>query len=426
MLVRLLGAIGSGSVVPKIVAQMTAARAKSLRTPGFHAVGVVPGLHLAINAKGSRSWILRYSFAGRRRDMGLGPFDLIGLAEARELATAARRQILAGVDPLEARRAQRASAILERAKAITFKECAETYLAAHERGWDASTGRQWRASIRDNAYPVFGDLPVAAIDTALVMQAIEPIWNQKPETANRVRGRIESILDWAAVRTYRAAGDNPARWRGHIEHLLPARSEVRKIEHFTALPYAEIGSYMAQLREQTSIPARALQFLILTAARSSEVTGASWPEFNLAEKLWTIPAERMKAGNEHRVPLSDAALAILKAMAEIRQGDLVFPGAHGGKMRGLALRRAATGRRDGGGLSVHGFRSSFRDWAAERTNFPNEVCEMALAHTVSTEVERAYRRGDMFDRRRRLMDEWSRFCAAPSVDAGDKVVTLAR
>ena len=405
---------------------MTARQAETLRRAGFHAAGGVSGLYLAITGEGGRSWVLRYSFGGKRRDMGLGPFEVIGLADARELAMAARRQILAGIDPLEARRAERDKRRLDVAKAKTFRECAEAYIAAHESGWDPRNAHQWRASLRDYAFPVLGDLPVAAIDTALVMRAIEPVWNEKPETANRTRGRIENILAWAAVRGYRAAGDNPARWRGHIDHLLPARAKVRKIEHLTALPYTEIGGYMARLREQTSIAARALQFLILTAARSGEVTGARWDEFDLAGRIWTVPANRMKAGREHRVPLSDLAIAIVKAMAEIRQSDLVFPGAHGGRMPGLTLRRAATGHRDGIGIAVHGFRSSFRDWAAERTNFPREVAELALAHSVGTAVERAYQRSDLFAKRRQLADAWAKLCAAPPTVTGEKVVTLRR
>jgi integrase len=357
--------------------------------------------------------------------MGLGPFEVIGLAEARDRAMAARRHILAGVDPVVARRVARDAAALSRAKAMTFKQCAEAYVAAHEAGWDVRTAEQWRASLRDYAFPVFGGLPVAAIDTALVMRAIEPVWSEKTETANRTRGRIENILGWATVRGYRT-GDNPARWSGHIDHLLPARSKVRKTEHFAALPYVEIGGYMARLREQTSIAARALEFAILTAARSGEVIGARWDEIDLAERVWTVPGRRMKAAREHRVPLSDAALAIVTAMAEIRQSDLVFPGAHGGQMRGLALRRAATGRRDGVGIAVHGFRSTFRDWAAERTAFPNEVCEMALAHTVTSAVERAYRRGDLFQKRRQLADAWARLCDAPAAVTGGEIVALRR
>ncbi len=267
---------------------------------------------------------------------------------------------------------------------------------------------------------MFGDLPVAAVDTALVTKAIEPVWTLKPETASRVRGRIESVLDWAKARGYRA-GDNPARWRGHLDNLLPARSKVRRVEHHAALPYGEAAAFMAELRRQEGMAARALEFAILTAARTSEVLGARWGEINIAERLWTVPGERMKAGREHRVPLSDAAMAIIEAMAERRQGEFVFAGARGGTLSNMAMLMLL--RRMGrGDLTAHGFRSTFRDWAAERTNFPADVAEMALAHTVADKVEAAYRRGDLFAKRRQLAEAWARFCDAPA--AAGQVVPL--
>jgi integrase len=404
---------------------MTARRAETLRKAGFHAAGGVSGLYLAITGDGGRSWVLRYSFGGTRRNMGLGPCEIIGLAEARELAATARRKILAGIDPLEERRAGRDAARLEAAKRMTFASCAEAYIKAHESGWNVRQAPQWRASLRDYVDPVFGDLPVSMVDTALVMRAIEPIWNAKPETANRTRGRIENILDWAAVSGYRPAGDNPARWRGHIEHLLPARLDVKRVEHHAALPYAEVGALIAELRQRDSIQSRALEFAILTSARAGEVIGARWSEFDIAERMWTIPAGRMKAKREHRSPLSDAAMAIVEKMAEIRSGDLVFPGVRGGTIGALGLRRAlaATGTQ----VTVHGFRSAFRTWAAERTNFPREVAELALAHAVGDAVERAYQRSDMFNQRRQIMDAWAKFCSvSATVTGGEKVVTLRR
>jgi len=271
--------------------------------------------------------------------------------------------------------------------------------------------KAWESTLAADVYPIFGSLPVQAVDTALVMRAIEPIWTTKPETASRVRGRIESILDWAAARGYRE-GANPARWRGHLENLLPKKTKVRRVEHHAALPYPEIGTFTAELRRHEGVAAQALEFAILTAARTGEVLGARWPEFNVTDRLWTIPAERMKAGKEHRVPLSDAALAILEQMAAIRSGEFVFPGGKAGRplsnMTFLMLLRRF-GRED---LTVHGFRSSFRDWAAERTGFPAEVAEMALAHVVSDKVEAAYRRGDLFQKRRQLAEAWAKFCAA--------------
>jgi integrase len=264
---------------------------------------------------------------------------------------------------------------------------------------------------------------VRAIDTALVMRAMGPIWNEKPETASRVRGRIESILDWAAARGFRQ-GENPARWRGHLDKLLPKKTKVRRVEHHTALPYREIGTFIDDLRRQEGVGARALEFAILTAARTGEAIGARWDEFDLADRLWTIPAERMKAGKEHRVPLSEAVVAILEDLQKVLHGDFVFPGGRAGRpisnmAMAMTLRRMARGE-----LTVHGFRSTFRDWASERTGFPREAAEMALAHTVTDAVERAYRRGDLFAKRRQLMDAWAKFCTAPPA-TGNKVVSLA-
>jgi integrase len=269
--------------------------------------------------------------------------------------------------------------------------------------------------------PVFGSLPVQAIDVGLVMKVLEPIWSTKPETAGRVRGRIESVLDWASARGYRQ-GENPARWRGHIENLLPKKGMVRRVEHHAALPYTEIGTFIAELRKQEGVAAQALEFTILTAARTGEVIGAKWDEFDLGERLWTVPGERMKAGKEHRVPLSDAALAIVEKMAEIRQSEFVFPGGRANRPLSnmaffMLLRRMGCGD-----LTAHGFRSSFRDWAAERTAFPAEVADMALAHVVSDKVKAAYRRGDLFQKRRQLSDAWAKFCATPP--SGSKVVPI--
>jgi integrase len=371
------------------------------------------GLYLQISKYGTASWCFRYRVGARLREAGLGSLDTWSLAEARERARQFRQQRALGQDPIEERRAGRAAAQLEAAKAMTFRACAEAYIEAHKSGWRSPRSlQQWQASLRDYAYPVIGDLPVAAIDLPLVLKVLEPIWNEKTETASRVRGRIESILGWATTRGYRHS-DNPARWGNHLENLLPKRGNVQPIEHFAALPFAEIGSFMADLRRLDSVASRALEFGILTAARSGEVIGARWEEINLAEKLWTVPAERMKARKEHRVPLSDAALAILEKMKAIRSGDYVFPG----RLRGRPLNKMALivviqqmGRED---LTAHGFRSTFRDWCAERTNYPPEVAEMALAHTVGDKVEAAYRRGNLFQKRRQLADAWANFCAAP-------------
>ncbi len=320
------------------------------------------------------------------------------------------------IDPIEHRAGQAAAGALAAVKAMTFRACADQYISSHRAGWrNPKHAAQWPATLSTYVYPSFGALPVQAVDVGLVMMAVEPIWATKPETAGRVRGRIESILDWATARGYRQ-GENPARWRGHLENLLPARSKVRRVEHHAALPYPEIGAFVIELRQQEGVAARALEFAILTAARTGEVIGARWDEINIAARLWTIPAERMKAAKEHRVPLSDAALAIVNAMAAIRTGDHVFPGGRAGRpisnMAMLMLLR----RMGRGDLTAHGFRSSFRDWAAERTGFPAEVAEMALAHAVADKVEAAYRRGDLFEKRRQLAEAWAKFCGAPTAE----------
>jgi integrase len=359
---------------------------------------------------------------GRAREMGLGPLHIVTLAEAREKSREARKLRHEGIDPIESRKAERAEERLAAATAVTFKECAERYIEAHKAGWrNPKQAAQWPSTLATYAYPVFGDLPVQAVDVGLVTKALEPIWQTKPETASRVRGRIESILDWATVRGYRK-GENPARWRGHLDKLLPARAKVRKVEHHRALPYAEMRSFVAALREQEGVASRALEFLILTAARTGEVIGAKWDEIDLTERLWTVPATRMKAGKEHRVPLSGAALVIVEKMAAIHHDDFVFPG--GRARRPLSnMSMLMTLRRMGrGDLTVHGFRSSFADWCAEQTALASEVREMALAHAVGDKVEAAYRRGDLFAKRRQLAEAWARFCDG---DSGEVVALHA-
>lgn len=396
----------------RTIGKLTALAVSQAKRRGYYGDG--GGLFLQVSASGAKSWVFRFKEAGRLREMGLGPTHTIGLAEARQKAQDCRRARLDGRDPIEARKAQRMQVKLEAAKAVTFAACAEQYIASHKAGWrNDKHAAQWPATLGTYAYPVFGGLPVQAVDVALVMKAIEPIWTVKPETAGRVRGRIESILDWATTRGYRT-GENPARWRGHLENLLPARSKVRRVEHHAALPYPEIGGFMVELRQQEGVAARALEFAILTAARTGEVIGARWDEIDIAERQWTVPPERMKAGKEHRVPLSDAALTIVENLAAIRQGDHVFPGGKASRpisnMAMLMLLR----RMGRGDLTAHGFRSSFRDWAAERTTFPGDVAEMALAHAVGDKVEAAYRRGDLFQKRRQLSDAWAKFCDSPT------------
>jgi integrase len=348
--------------------------------------------------------------------MGLGPLHIVGLAEAREKAREARRLRHEGIDPIEARvdarKTRQAEKQLAAATAMTFKGCAELYIEAHAPGWkNPKHAKQWPSTLETYVYPVFGALPVQAVDVGLVMKVLGPIWQNKPETASRVRGRIESVLDWATARGYRK-GENPARWRGHLDNLLPARGKVRKVQHHPALPYAKIGEFIGALRKQEGVGARALEFLILTASRTGEVIGAQWEEFDLTKKVWIVPGERMKAGKEHRVPLSERALAIIEGLKAERVNDhpFVFPGARPGRpLSNMAMLKLLE-RMDRCELTAHGFRSTFRDWAAECTHFPSEMVEMALAHVVSDKVEAAYRRGDLFEKRRELMDTWARYC----------------
>jgi integrase len=320
-----------------------------------------------------------------------------------------RQQLLDGIDPLEQRRANKLSERAEAAKQVTFKDVTQMYFEAHENSWRSRKhAKEWLSTVSVYAYPVIGDMAVADITTDLVLRAIEPIWQTKAVTAGRVRGRIEAVCDYAKARGLRD-GDNPARWRGHLDHLLPGRAKT-KIKHLTALPYADVPRLMSELRGRDGLAARALEFLTLTAARSNEVIGARWDETDLKTKTWVIPSGRMKAEREHRVPLSDRAVAILNGLP--RTGDLVFPGARGGTLGGLAMWNLLRELRPD--ATVHGMRSSFRDWAAEATNHPNHVVEMALAHAIGDDVEKAYRRGDLFDKRRRLMDAWAQFCAKPA------------
>jgi integrase len=370
------------------------------------------GLYLQVTpgtGRTSKSWIYRYASATGERFMGLGSLDTVSLAEAREKATECRRLRERGIDPIDARDAQRASAAVERAKAMTFDQCAQQYIAAHRAGWrNPKSLSQWTNSLATYVSPVFGNLPVGSVDVGLVIKAIEPIWPTKPETASRIRGRIESVLDWAAARGFRDV-DNPARWKGRLENLFPRRSKVRAVKHHAALPYVEIGDFIRALREQDSVGARALEFAVLTAARTGEVIGANWSEIDLKSKMWTVPGNRMKGNREHRVPLSDAAVAVLRRMHALRENDYVFPGDQRVTLSNMVLPKLLQrmGRDD---LTVHGFRSTFRDWAAERTNFPNEVVEMALAHAIAGKAEAAYRRGGLFEKRRKLMDAWAAYC----------------
>jgi integrase len=390
---------------------------------GLHADG--GGLYLQVAANGSRSWLFRYSRHDRTRHVGLGPTHTVNLDQAREKARNCRRLLHDGIDLLDHKNAQRVAARLAAAKSMTFDECRDAYIDSHKAGWkNKKHAEQWRSTLKTYVTPVFGTLPVQAVDTTLVMKTLDPIWKTKPETASRLRGRIEAILSWATVRGYRQ-GENPARWKGHLDQLLPACSKVRPVKHHEALPYAKIGAFMAELRGRDAIAARALEFLVLNASRTAEVLCARWPEIDSDHRVWTIPAERMKGKREHRVPLSDAALAVIETMKTVRDGDYIFPGAKRGKpLSNMALLMLLE-RMGYANLTAHGFRSTFRDWAAERTNFQNEVVEMALAHVIPSKAEAAYRRGDLFEKRRLLMTAWSEYCAKTDL-CDRKIVALAR
>jgi integrase len=406
----------------RTIGRLKAIAVAKVTKPGMYGDG--GGLFLQVTSPTAKSWVFRYTRHGRERYAGLGSAFTISLQRAREDARQFRELLHDGIDPLEHRNAKRLRNRLEAAKSVTFDECVEAYVAAHEAGWSNSKHRQqWRTTLRDYASPVLGGLAVQAIDTGLVMQALEPIWATKAVTARRLRGRIETVLDWATVRGFRS-GDNPARWRGHLKVLLPARSKERAVNHHAALAYSDIGRFMAALSEQKGVAARALEFCILTASRSGEVLGVTWDEIDAASATWTVPAQRMKGGREHRVPLCAWALAIVEKLRDLGT-DYVFPGArerHPLSKTALpeVLERKALRHIGGGNITVHGMRSAFRDWAAETTSFPNHVVEMALAHAIPSAVEASYRRGDLFAKRRKLMEAWAAYCSAPG-RAGDVV-----
>jgi integrase len=385
------------------------------------------GLYLRVSAAGAKSWVFRFQLDGKRRDMGLGPFPDISLSDARVKATGHRRLRHEGIDPLDAKAAQRQAQRVSDAKGRTFRECAVEFIEKNRPGWrNAKHAAQWTATLATYVYPTLGELPVSAIDAGLVVQVLDPIWADKPETASRVRGRIEAVLDAATVRGFRQ-GPNPAQWKGNLAHILPARGKVRRVEHHAALPIDDMSEFLGALRGREGMAARALEFAILTAARTGEVLGARWGEIDLDAKIWTVPAGRMKAGREHRVPLSGAALAVLETvrplalMCDGKPDPVapVFPGPRRALPMSNMVMLMVLRRMKRGDLTAHGFRSTFSDWAAERTGYPREVVEMTLAHAVENKVEAAYRRGDLFEKRRLLGEEWARFCAESKADSAE-------
>jgi integrase len=413
--------------VARLVEKLTPLGVNKTKQPGYYGDG--NGLWLQVSKSGSKSWIFRFTLGGKQREMGLGALHTVNLPEARAKAKDCRFLLLEGKDPVEARNMSKMADALERAKMMTFDQCAKAYIDAHKSSWTNVKHRaQWESTIATYASPTIGSLPVASVDTALVVKVLNPMWQTKTETATRLRGRIESILDWATTSKYRQ-GENPARWRGHLENLLANPEKVAKVVHHAALPWQDIGKFMRALKQRDGIAARAVEFTVLTATRSGEVRGAKWAEIDLEAALWVIPAERMKGKVEHRVPLSTAALALLNAMPRIN--NLVFPGTKEDtalsdmSLTAVLRRMNSTGDENqeqqwldgaGRGITVHGFRSTFRDWCAESiaNSFPREVCEHALAHSLPDKVEAAYRRGTLIDKRKLLMQAWADHCFAPS------------
>lgn len=391
------------------IKKLSAKLVANLSSPGYYGDG--DGLWLQIARSGSKSWIFRFTLAGKAREMGLGGLKAVSLSIARERAGQCRLVLSEGKDPIVERNASRTSDAMRKSRLKTFDQCASAYISAHRASWkNLKHIAQWESTLANYASPVFGALPVSDVDTDLVVKVLRPIWNVKTETAVRLRGRIESILDWATVSKYRI-GDNPARWRGHLENLLADPNKIAPVVNFPALNWREIAAFMHDLRAREGVAARAVEFAILTACRSGEVRGAAWAEIDLEEAVWIVPAARMKAGKEHRVPLSTQAMALLLQMP--REGAFVFPGRSKDSILSDMSLTAVLRRMERDDITVHGFRSTFRDWCSEAVGnaFAREVCEHALAHSLPNKVEAAYRRGDLFDKRIPLMQAWADYCA---------------
>lgn len=393
-----------------------------LKKPGRYGDG--GGLYLQVSSTGTKSWAFRYriTIGGKKQDrqMGLGPYPAISLADARQRAITAKRSLVDGVDPIEDRKARRAAGESK----PTFERCATECIEAMRPGWKSKKhAGQWRSTLKAYAFSTMGSLPVDEIETRHVLEVLRPLWVEKAPTASRLRGRIEAVLDWAAANSHRSS-ENPARWRGHLDKLLAKPGALRQVKHHSALPIAEMGAFMRELREREGMGARALEFAILTAARSGEVRGADWSEIDMDRELWTIPVERMKAKREHQVPLSKNAIEILRAIREIQSQRLVFPSSKAGRPLSDMTLSAVLRRMGLPGITVHGFRSTFRDWVGDQTNFPSEVAEAALAHTIRDKTEAAYRRGTAIEKRRKLMEAWANFCAVGE-EGNSNIVNLS-
>lgn len=393
--------------------RLSAQEIKNLKERGHYADG--GGLYFRVSEFATTGWVFRYSRAGKAREMGLGPYPDITLKEARDAALEARKLLLKEIDPIEHRNAARSTMLAARQAALTFEQCAAEFMKSKEKEWkNAKHGDQWRNTLEKYAYPVIGKLLVKDIEQPHIMKILEPIWTTKTETASRLRGRIEAVIDYARARKYRTT-ENPAAWKGHLDKILATPAKVKDVEHHAALPYTEIGAFMQRLKDVDGNGAKALEFTILTAARSGEVRGATWDEVDLDAAMWIIPASRMKAGKEHRIPLSPRAVELLRSTPRLEGSAMVFPSAKGVALSDMTL--TAVMRRMELPYTVHGFRSTFRDWAGETTAYPREVIEHALAHQLKDKAEAAYARGSLLDKRRRLMTDWASYCS--------KVATVA-
>ena len=396
----------------RLLDRLNAIQVSKRMKPGYHLDGA--GLYLAVGASGSKSWIFRYRYQGREHEMGLGSINALTLAEAREMARQQRKLLALGKSPLEQRAAEKIAKRLSDANIITFTKAAESYIKANRAGWrNEKHAEQWQNTLQTYAEPVIGELPVAKIQTAHILRVLQPVWTTKNETASRLRGRIEKILDWCKVQGYRT-GENPAAWKGHLSEVLPSPRKVQEklgTGHHAALPWVEMSQFMQALRQMPGCGSLAVQFIILTACRTSEALNAKWEEIDLNAALWIIPKERMKAFREHRVPLSEPVLGILKQIKAESKSTFVFPGRDEKKplsnMVGLQLLKRL-GRSD---LTIHGFRSTFKDWVREVTHYPDTVSEAALAHVIGDKTIEAYARGDLFEKRRALMADWALHCS---------------
>ena len=405
--------------MPKIARQLSALEVSRLVAPGFVSVGGVTGLSLQISPTGARSWVLRVKIGSKRRDMGLGAYPAVSLAQAHQKAREAREAIEQGDDPILTRERAQSQLRAAQASAITFKQAAERFIESKAPEWkNPKHKKQWTSTLEAYAYPIIGNLDVKDVADVHVFQILEPIWTTKTETASRLRGRIENVLDWATVKKYRT-GENPARWRGHLDKLLSAPKKTTPVKHHEAIPVDDAPTFNAALQGLTGMSHRALEFLLLTVLRSGEVCGARWSEIDLEKGIWVIPAKRMKAAKEHRVPLTQSMKAVLQNQPRLDGCDFVFPSPRGKQLSDMALTQVM--RRMGLTATPHGLRSTFRDWAAEKTNYPRELAEKAMAHKVKNAVEAAHQRGDMFEKRRVMMDSWAKFLATPITKGGTVV-----